>query len=75
VPIKDIPGLAHHAAKKPEAKKPEPKKPEHHPAVPPKVPVARPENVTINLNGSKGKLSPEEIAGVAHEIGKQMALA
>jgi hypothetical protein len=74
VPIKDIPGLAHHAAKKPEAKKPEPKKPEHHPAVPPKVPVARPENVTINLNGSKGKLSAEEIAGIAHEIGKTMSL-
>jgi hypothetical protein len=32
-------------------------------------------NITVNLNGSKGKLSHEEVAGISHEIAKQLALA
>ena len=31
--------------------------------------------VTINLHGSKGKLSHEEVTGVAHEISKMLSLA
>ena len=32
-------------------------------------------SVIINLNGSKGRLSHEEIVGITHEVAKQLALA
>ena len=70
MPLKDIPKLspAHHAA--------------HHRA--PHHPAAHGGSgwghkaqpiIEIHLNGSKGKLSHEEIAGVSHEIGRALALA
>jgi hypothetical protein len=79
VPLKDITGLPEHK-KKTEPKgggssggtKPEPKHDPKHKAGPP---VMHPGAVTINLHGSKGKLTHEEAAGLAHELGKQLALA
>jgi len=75
IPLKDIPGAsgggghhAHHAAHHHEHQKPAPGRDHHHKA-------ATDQHITINLNGSKGKLTHEEITGVSHEIGKMLALA
>jgi hypothetical protein len=68
VPLKDV-KLAPAPAKK---KEPEKKKDEKPPL--PGKHIAKPD-VHIHLEGSKGKLSTEELAGVMHTAARQLALA